>query len=292
LAKGQVGVTIGGLPYVGGLNLTLFNITAIKTASAAAADAGAPVGGCPPHPQCIPPSIVAASRVATRFGRAINTALTITIWPLVSGTDANTPVPPLFPDYTGKLDDLQNFTFPQQQDGVRPLPTIEYKVNARQKCFYVVLPVQLFTLQSVGQNFTFTQNDLLNPPQGTPYNQQDPNMEVLAVKLKGTFVDETGTQNVPAALAAGIQFKIVSPAKNSPVSLTLTYQENKARSNRPIYCFEGIDGGYAEDALDAYIPIFDPDCAVDLPFNPSLLFTPRCSPGIYSNFVNPTTCPV
>lgn len=266
-----------GIPFVGGLNLTLFNITARRIVPPTPPP-------CPPNPNvpCKVPSCIAnlaVTKIApVRISTPITPALIITIWPLVSGTNSNNLPPPenQYPDWDGFYP-LGDFTF----GSVEPLPTIQYEVNPKQKCFYVTLPVQLFTLTSVGTNtgLTFTSRDL--KPDAKP------NVEVLAVKLKGTFVDETGVASVTAANAAGIRFEIVSPSR-SPFNLTLSYQENHAVRNRPIYCFEAIDG-YEDEAVEPFIPIFDANCE-PLPFNPSLLFTPKCGPGIWTNLVNPGDC--
>lgn len=283
-----------GLPNVAGLNLTLFNIRAVKTAAPGAAApapaATAGVGSCdipPCIPQCIVSSAGRAARFATRFGTPTQPALIITIWPLISGTSANTPQ---INDWDGVTEgEFANFVFANPDTaGIQPLPTIQYRVHPRQKCFYVTLPVQLYTLTSVGPtapNITFTKQDILYNTEPTAAK---PTIEVLAVKLKGTFTDITGLHNVTAAFAAGIKFEIVSPSRTQrcPVQLTLSYQENTAKTNRPIYCFEGVEGGYPDEAIVPIIPVFDSTCT-SVPFNPSLLFTPKCAPGIWTNFNDP-----
>jgi hypothetical protein len=198
-------------------------------------------------------------------------SLTIKIWPvisplgIVSGINA-TPIPR---DWDG-----QDATDWYLNGSIPPLSAIEYQVNAKQVCFYVVLPVQLYTLKPVGDGFNFTTDDVQ-----TPY--EEPNMEVVAVKLKGSFVDEAGLTGVMAQDACGVTFQIISPVR-SPFNLTHTYQENIAIKNRPIYCMDVGDG--ESGIVQPFIPVVPPG----LPFNSSLLFTPKCGVGIWTNLLEPS----
>lgn len=270
-----------GLAFIGGLNLSLFNIVARKTSSTVVSAVAPAVE--PTIPYCIfSKSAVIQRQLEAR--RSLNYALTITIWPLISGAQSRNPLPAAaYKDWDGKADTYPFFIQDPSLNSVKPLPAIKAYVNGRQKCFYVWLPVQLYTLNHVGGTnpaLTFSKYDITQDA-----SDNFVNMESIALKLKGTFKDETGANTVIARDAKGIVFEIVSP-NPSNFTLTHTYQENTASSNRPIYCFEKFDQ-YEPSAQEPYIPIFDSDVSEDVPCNPSLLFTPTCGPGIWSNLVEP-----
>lgn len=291
------GSPVYGLNHVAGFNQTLFVVDAF-------------VSSITPFKKCV-----------------LNTQsfLTINIRPLVPYSDlfsgflyppqdyySYTKINGGYPDWNGNYDiesiggtNIAGITlpyFPFQQISV--LPQITANISPKAKCFFVTLPVQLYTLAQVGYNspfdsvyagvtiaartdisgglnsFTFTLNDVNsgcpvyysvnNNAAGITYGNYA-NMSVAAITLKGTFKD---VQDDPCAAvdADSIQFSIFSPTSPSLFSLSHTYEENTGGKNRPIYCTE-----------TGSIPIRKESSLLDLPYQTSLLFSPKCGPGIWSN---------
>lgn len=263
------GVDGGSIPRVAGLNLTLFVVEAV-------------VNSPPPT-----------------FGPLSSTFMTLTIKPLVpwvdmSGCYLNPPgnysTSPLYSeqaDWDGLYEIVSSTGTPYftnlYGDKIPILPAIQSEVSPKTKCFYVTLPVQLYTLTTVGgiQNdrsgFTFSLVDVSDG--GPQYSDLSggyiyANMEVVATKLRGTFLDVNGDPCL-AQDADSIQFEIVDPIK--VFNLSHTYEENTGGKNRPVYCTES-----------GAIPIRRPDCG-PWKYSTSLLFSPKCGPGIWSNL--PATQP-
>lgn len=208
-----------------------------------------------------------------------------------------------YPDWDGTYDiesvggnNLFGITLPYSaKQNISVLPQITANISPRAKCFYVTLPVQLYTLAQVNYNgsvvagvtgartdisggqysFTFTLNDVNGGVPGYYPDVSDnvnlANMEVVAVQLKGVFKD---VQDDPCSAvdADSIQFSIFSPTSPSLFSLSHTYEELTGGKNRPIYCTE-----------TGSIPIRKEGSPLDLPYQTSLLFSPKCGPGIWSN---------
>lgn len=139
------------------------------------------------------------------------------------------------------------------------LPAIALDVGECVQQFEVVLPVQLYTLASINSTFSFTLQDISN---GTP--AYGPNMEVVATTLQGFFWDEEG-KPTDAAHASSIHFQLKD--SQSLFHLSHTFEECKGRQNRPVFCSE----------IDA-VPINGPEG-----MSASLLFSPKCGPGMWTN---------
>lgn len=281
------GEPVFGINHVGGFNQTLFVVDAF-------------VNSVTPFKKCILNS---------------QAFLTINIRPLVPYSDlfSGYLYPPSnwnaypkinggYPDWDGQYDiesiGGNGVSLPYTSgQNISVLPQITANISPRAKCFYVTLPVQLFTLAQVNYgagaiagisgartdisggnySFTFTLNDVNGGVPGY-YNVggQSPqlnlaNMEVVAVNLKGVFKD---VQDDPCSAvdADSIQFSIFSPTTPSLFSLSHTYEESTGGKNRPIYCTE-----------TGSIPIRKEGSPLDLPYQTSLLFSPKCGPGIWSN---------
>ena len=138
------------------------------------------------------------------------------------------------------------------------LPAITLGVGKSSQCFDVVLPVQLYTLAPVGSGFTFTLQDVSN---GSPAS---PSMEVVATRIRGYFWDENGV-STNALNATQVHFELVEPL--SVFHMAHTFEENLGNTNRPFYCTETNS-----------LPIVPP-----LSSSTSLLFSPRCGPGMWTN---------
>ena len=258
-----------GIPRVAGLNLTLFVVDAV-------------VNSPPPT-----------------FGPMSSNFMTLTIKPLVpwvdlSGCYLNPPgnysTNPLYSeqaDWDGLYEVVSTngnpFYTAMGGDKTAVLPAIQSEISARTRCFYVTLPVQLYTLctlhapQSGSSGFTFSLTDV--SAGGPSYDDANgdniyANMEVVATKLKGTFLDINGDPCV-AQDADSIQFEIVDPLKL--FTLSHTYEENTGGKNRPIYCTES-----------GALPIRRPDSG-SWKYSTSILFAPKCGPGIWTNL--PSTQP-
>lgn len=160
------------------------------------------------------------------------------------------------------------------------LPAITANFSAQAKCFYVTLPVQLYTARgSSFQDFTFSLVDVSGGAPIGPVIVYDPypsyygtNMVTVATKLKGVFLDVNG-EPTTVGNADSIQFEIVDPKK--VFHLNHTFEDAKGGlSNRPIFCTE-----------TGSIPIKKP--GVSFHYSTSLLFSPRCGPGIWTNLPAP-----
>lgn len=140
------------------------------------------------------------------------------------------------------------------------LPAIRLDVRPACTSFTVVVPVQLYTMQPVGPNFTFTLQDVSS---GAP--AYGPNMEVVATTLRGTFWDANGEQTT-GENAVSVHFEILSPSKL--FNLSHTFIDNDGNRNRPFYCTETNS-----------IPVIQPMQQ----FTSTLLLSPKCGPGMWTN---------
>lgn len=152
------------------------------------------------------------------------------------------------------------------------LPPITAEFPSTQKCFYVFLPLQLYTATPCAPDFPFTFS-LRDFERGSVHGPMSYvtrvglNMVTVAVRLRGTFLNIEG-EPCTAGEAESLQFEITHP--ENIFTLSHTYQTNRGGSNRPILCTETCS-----------IPILKPGVA--LPVSTSLLFSPRCGPGMWTN---------
>ena len=155
------------------------------------------------------------------------------------------------------------------------LPAIKADFAASTCSFTVVLPVQLYTAIPCAPygTLTFSLGDVSGgSPKGTPQDISGAffgnNMVTVAVRVRGTFVDTNGC-TATASTAEGIQFEVISP-KNM-FNISHSYHEKTCNNNRPIFCSESIP-----------IPRSNP-----LPYSSSILFSPKCGPGMWTNLPKP-----
>ena len=249
-----------GMGRIGGFNLTLFVVEArVNTQTTPSL--------------CVP---------ASAF-------MTVSFKPLVPYSDLSgcwLRPPTNYSSYTNK-EDWDGTYLPETSAGANPnnpatwaesgvvesvLPTIEANFPSSQKCFHVVLPVQLYTAIpcSSAYPFTFSLGDFQNGSVVGPLSyitQIGLNMVTVAVKLRGVFLDIEG-EPCTAGQAESIQFEVVDPEE--VVSLSHTYQNTMGVLNRPIMCTE-----------TGSLPILKSN--VTLPVTTSLLFAPKCGPGMWTN---------
>lgn len=160
------------------------------------------------------------------------------------------------------------------------LPAITANFSPQARCFYVTLPVQLYTARNSSfYDFTFTLSDFSNGAPLGPVIIYDPtpsfygtNMVTVATKLRGVFLDANGDPTI-ASMADSIQFEIVDPRKVFNLSHTFE-DKNGGLHNRPIFCTE-----------TGSIPVKKP--GVNFSYSTSLLFSPRCGPGMWTNLPSP-----
>jgi len=188
------------------------------------------------------------------------------------------------------------------------LPQITANISSKAKCFYVTLPLQLFTLADVNYSgpsvnaevptarfdisanstFTYTLNDVnagapiyydLSGSDASGNYGNIANTSVVAVQLKGVFLDAAGDPS-SAADADSIQFSIFSPTSPQLFTLAHTYEAITGGNNRPIYCTE-----------TSSLPISTAPSPLEVNYQTSLLFSPKCGPGIWSNLPSQSVQP-
>lgn len=226
--------------------------------------------------------MVASLQSASPCEYATNHYLTLTLKPLIpyvdlSGCFLNPPGNyhdyTLYGDWDGKYSlESSGWSTPYTSglpgEQIAVLPAISTDVNSNSTCFRVTLPVQLYTLRPVDKDFTFSLTDISNgAPSYNIYNTQNTlsvNMVVVATKVKGIFWDVHG-EPTTADNADSIHFEIED--KNSPVSLLHTFEENVGDKDRPVFCTQ--TGSLPIGRYDQYTP--------------SLLFTTKCGPGMWTD---------
>lgn len=312
-----------GLTSIYGFNLSAFRVQAFFSRYVGTPPQPPPDFPCPsfPYPWCTmgyPPTPTPPTPPTPPCPTL--PWITIQIFPLISGSYgqnfegsvncAQARPYVSFPDWDGSAVGDTSPLYYVGDDGTIfiPLPSITRKLPLKQKtsrrkkfCFYVWLPVQLYNLLPISgglsalNTFLFTSNDLVtySAPERDVYA---PNTAVLGVKLRGTLLD---SQDVPWTPESGeenpsaISFEIVDTASagNTKASdlfyLKHTYQDTYTGQNRPFYCTESnsipiftkiING------VNCSTVICDPFATA--PFSTSLLFAPKCGPGIWSNLKN------
>ena len=253
----------GGLARIGGFNLTLFVVEASVNQYTS------PI-------QCVPTSAY----------------LTVRFKPLMPFSDLSGCFLKPPSDYTNyrNQQDWNGLYLPETTSGSDPtnpstwgrsstveslLPPIEANFPASQKCFHVMLPIQLFTAIPGGQFRTylyFALNSFMSGSPEGPYLSEESiymglDMVTVAVRLRGIFLDAEG-EPCTAGEADSIHFEIVQPT--SLFTLSHTYENNRGNSNRPILCNES-----------ASIPILKSTSSPQI--SSSLLFAPKCGPGMWTN---------
>lgn len=138
------------------------------------------------------------------------------------------------------------------------LSAISTELDHCTQYFEVIVPVQLFTLQTVGSDFTFTLQDISN---GTP--TYGPNMEIVATRLRGIFWDAVG-EPTTANHATYVHFEIIHP--KGLLSIAHCFHDTHP-INRPLFCSE-------TNALPLKRPHDVSTC---------LVISPRCGPGMWTN---------
>ena len=189
------------------------------------------------------------------------TILVITLRPLVPYVDLSgcwLQPPDNYNDYDTYIQPDWDGLYPLQATAVSMLSPIVLEVGETCQHFDVVLPVQLYTLAPVGSGFTFTLQDVSN---GSPAS---PSMEVVATRIRGYFWDDNG-EVTEALYATGIHFELQE--NTSVFQMSHSFQEKTGRKVRPLYCSE--------------VPMIAMTSTSDT--TPSLLFSPRCGPGIWTN---------
>jgi len=174
------------------------------------------------------------------------------------------------------IPDLENYKVTATDtsgSGTPPLPAIVLEIPSQQSCFNVWLPVQLYNLLPVDGSNNFS---------ASVGNTNSPTMETVLCQLKGTFFSSENNI-VPCTEASFIQFEIISPLQVFQVLATyeLRYPYSSYLqpydsnwhingSNRPIFLLE-----------NNLIPTMNSGDVS--PYHTSLLISPRCGVGYWSN---------